>query len=325
MAFATYNDLNAEAMRLYGDQEYGAVYDLLTREGERFPDQAFTVLYLRSCMAARLGQNNQAIDLLRDAHNRGIWYGEQMMRATPSWQHLQGMPAFEEMVALFKADEKDAYVGPLMLVAEPGGGCTGERPCPALITLHGNGQNARLSLEGWSEVAGLGWLQASIQSSLVMAPDSFIWDDQEVVLGEIADHYAELTGKYDIDIDRVVLAGFSMGGETAVRAALLGTIPVAGFILLGPGGPTIDEPDLWLWLLQEARSAGRSLRGYVFLGENDDAVLPDAIRKLVVLLNENGIPCELEDVPRIRHEYPQDFAPRIARALAFILQPPEQA
>ena len=320
MPIATYNELYNEAIRLYGEQKYDEVYDLLTREGEHFPEEAFTVLYLRSCMAARVGRNDHAIELLREVHDKGLWYGEELMRQSPSWQPLQGLPEFEEMVAIFKESEKEAYVGPLMLVAEPEGGCNGERPCPAFLTLHGNGQNARRSLEGWNAVTAMGWLQASLQSSQLRSSDSFVWDDQETALQEVAAHYADLAGRYNIDLERVIIAGFSMGGETALRAALAGTIPVKGFVLLGPGGHTIDEPDEWLPLLEEARAAGRSLRGYVFLGEHDEAVIHDALRKLVAVLNEQGVPCQLEDIPGIAHEYPQDFAPRIARALDFIEQ-----
>ncbi len=271
-------------------------------------------------MAARIGRNDHAIDLLREAGSKGIWYGEAIMRQSPSWQPLQGLPAFEEMAALFKQREKEAYVGPIMLVEEPVGGCSPDKPCPTLLTLHGNGGNARLSLQGWRGASEMGWLQASLQSSLVRASDSFVWDDQDVVLPEIAAHYTDLSTRYNIDKDRVILAGFSMGGETALRATLSGAIPVEGFILLGPGGPTVDEPDQFLPMMQEAQSSGRSLRGYVFLGEQDDLIIHDAVRKLVILLNENNIPCHLESVPTIAHEYPDDFAPYIARAIAFIEQ-----
>lgn len=320
MPVDTFNQLNAEMTRLYGEQDYQGVYDLLTAEGERFPEEAFLVFYMRSCMAARMSRNELAVDLLREADTRGIWYGEQLMRQSPSWLPLQGYEPFEEMAALFKERERHAYVGPVMLVEEPNGGCDSENGCPAILTLHGNGGNGRASLRGWGAAKEMGWLHASLQSSLVRNSDSFIWDDQDVVLGEIAAHYEDLTGRYKVDKERVVIAGFSMGGETALRAALSGTIPVEGFILLGPGGPTVDEPEEFVPLMKESQAAGRSLRGYVFLGSRDDAVIHDAIRKLVTLLNENGVPCELEEVPGIAHEYPEDFGPRIERALAFVEQ-----
>lgn len=316
----TFDDFYAEVMQLYGDRKYAEVADLLAREGENYPDNAYMVLYLQSCMAARLGDNEQAITFLRDAHARGIWYGEATMRQSPSWANLQGNPGFEDMAAVFAQEAKTAYVGPHMRVTEPEGGCNGERACPAVLTLHGNGANGLASLRGWEPLAELGWLQASLQSSQVIATESFVWDDQEKAISEVAAHYADLLEKYNIDKSRVILAGFSMGGETALRAALLGTVPVEGFILLGPGGPGVDEPEGWLPLMEEARNAGRNLRGYVFLGEEDGSVDHDAIRKMVALLNENGIPCELEGVPGTAHEYPRDFAERIARAIAFVEQ-----
>jgi predicted esterase len=92
---------------------------------------------------------------------------------------------------------------------------------------------------------------------------------------------------------------------------------VKGFILLGPGGPTIDTPEEWLPLIKEG--AERNLRGYVLLGEEDAGVPHDAIRTLVDLLNANGIPCHLEMLPGLAHQYPPDTGPALSRALGFIL------
>ena len=57
----------------------------------------------------------------------------------------------------------------------------------------------------------------------------------------------------------------------------------------------------------------RGLRGYVFLGEQDDTVPHDEIRTIVSSLNDHGIPCELEMVPGIAHDYPEDFGLRLER------------
>ena len=53
----------------------------------------------------------------------------------------------------------------------------------------------------------------------------------------------------------------------------------------------------------------RGLRGYVFLGEQDDTVPHDEIRTIVSSLNDHGIPCELEMVPAIAHDYPARLRP----------------
>jgi predicted esterase len=313
----TFDEYYNEAMEHYGKGEFATVYDLITAGEAQYPDHAAEILYLRSCMAARTGENTLAMGLIREALDRGIWYGEGMMRRTPSWQHLQGLPEFEELVKECKAQEIAVDVGPQLMLSEPDGGCSPADPCPVLLALHGNGDNGQRALNGWRPVVEQGWLLAAAQSSQAGMTGFFIWDDQETALHELATHYATLRDKQSIDPERVVIAGFSMGGETALRAALLGAIPVRGFILLGPGGPTIDTPEEWLPLIAGAKERG--LRGYVFLGEKDNTIPQDEIRAIAASLNAHGIPCEVETVPAIAHEYPVDFGPMIKRALGFIL------
>jgi predicted esterase len=319
MTTRTYEALNDEVIAFYNDGAFDQAYDLLTREGEQFPEEAPQVLYLRSCLAARIGQPDLAIAILQDALDRGLWYGEHVLRASPSWQPLQGVPAFEHLVTISMARQEAARNAPRLFTQEPAGGCAADHPCPLLLALHGNGDNGRAALNGWRSAVEEGWLLAAVQSSQAGWSDAYIWDDQETALRELAEQYAVLSTQYAVDPGRALLAGFSMGGETALRAALGGTIPVRGFLLLGPGGPTIDTPDAWLPLI--AQGAARGLRGVIFMGEDDDTIPQDAIRTLVDLLNTHGIPCELEMLPGLRHAYPADFGPTVRRALAFVLPP----
>lgn len=316
MPAETYDQLNDRVMGLYQVQDFAGALDLLEREGEAFPEQAPNILYLRSCMAARLGRNEQSLALIRQALDRGIWYGEQVMRRSPSWEPLQGIPEFERLVDECKVLQDREVSGARLLVLEPGEGCSEAQPCPAVVALHGNMMNGETALEGWRPVTSRGWLLASVQSSQAGMSGAFVWDDADVALRDVAEQYSALTAGYSIDRDHVILAGFSLGGETALLAALKGTIPVEGFMLLGPGGQRVDEPESLLPLIEQASLRG--LRGYIFVGENDNLIEHDALHTLAGLLNEHGIPCGLEAVPGIRHEYPADFGPYIDRALAFL-------
>src|SRR5437868_4944763 len=96
----TFEEMNGEAMALYGEQRFGEVLELLDREGDAYPEQVWHVLYLRSCMAARIGQPERALQVLKEAVDRGYWYGENMMRQSPSWQGLQGVPEFERLAEI---------------------------------------------------------------------------------------------------------------------------------------------------------------------------------------------------------------------------------
>lgn len=312
MPIETYDDLFNTTMGLYHEQQYNAALELLTAEGERFPDHVSMVLYLRSCMAARAGLPEHALQILAEAVDRGFWYGAETMRQTPSWLELQGDPEFERLAEMCINRQTKAIAEPKMFTLAP----DTPGPHPLVLALHGNGDNGLHTLYGWNTLLDLDWMLAAPQSAQAETSDAFVWNDQAIALRQIVKQYQDLQTEYPIDAQRVVIAGFSMGGETALRMALTGPLPIKGFILLGPGGPTIDDPAEWLSAIKEAQ--GRRLRGYVLLGEKDDTVPHPQIRQLVELLNNHNIPCKLEVLPSLRHDYPKDARPIVERALAFI-------
>lgn len=315
MATRSYDSVYAQAMTLYGEQKYADVLDILTREGGNFPERAADIAYLRSCMAARIGKPEVAVAILEKALQHGHWYGEQMMRLTPSWQSLQGMPAFERVAAVCKERESAEHSESRVLVREPEGSIQGGQRYPLLIALHGNGDNATHTLSGWQAVASAGWLLGAIQSSQMSGSGSYGWFDVEQAIREIEGQYANLCEQYPIDTERVILAGFSMGSDLALQLALEGVIPARGFMLLGPGG-TIETTDVWLPFIEAGKARG--LRGYVMLGAEDVNVAQDDIRSLVALLNNHGVACGFEAIPDVGHGYPAEYAPMLRRALAFI-------
>ncbi len=314
MAIETYDALFNTTMSLYRDGQYTAALDLLTAEAHQFPEHTSMLFYLRSCMASRAGLPEHALEILAEAVSRGFWYGAETMRQTPSWLNLQGDPEFERLAEICIARQTAAVADPKIFILSP----DTEAVHPLVFALHGNGDNGLHTLYGWNALLDMDWMLAAPQSAQAESSDAFVWNDQSIALRQLVKQYQDLHQEYTIDQKRVVIAGFSMGGETALRLALIGPLPIKGFLLLGPGGPTIDDLEDWIPLLKEAR--GRKLRGYVLLGEKDDTVPHDHIRKLVELLNKHNIPCQLEVIPNLRHDYPADARPYFERALAFIEQ-----
>jgi predicted esterase len=311
-AFTSYETLFNTAMALYREQKYPEVLDLLTTEGQRFPEHASMILYLRSCMAARAGLPEHAIQILTEAVDRGFWYGAETMRQSPAWINLQGDPEFERLAAICIDRQVAAVQDPKIFTLAP----DSDDPLPVFFALHGNGDSGLNTLYGWNSVIDLGWLLVAPQSAQAESSDGYIWNDQPIALRQLVDQFTGLRQEYTIDEKRVIGAGFSMGGETVLRLALTGPVPMKGFLLLAPGGPTIDDAEEWLPEIRQAK--GRGLRGYVLIGENDDIVPQAQIRRLVDLLNKHGVPCQLEVVPGLRHEYPRNAEPLLQRALAFI-------
>lgn len=316
----SYQLLDARVMELYREQSYAEAFDLLTAEGSRYPGNEIDVSYLRSCLAARKGDHGLAVGILQQALEQGLWFGETLLRRSPSWQPLQGRPDFERVAAdcLERQRAEQAGRPPARYSALiPEGGTP---PYRGIIALHGNGENVRKALDGWRPAVDEGWLLAAIESAQIIQSDGYVWDDTEVALREIREQYAALAADHELSADHLVIAGFSMGGYTALRAALSGTIPARAFILLGPGGPDpgAEEPGSWLPLIQEVRARGVPLRGYLLAGQDDDVTQVETQRRLADFLTEQGVPCGFEALPGVAHAYPLDFRPVIQRALAFI-------
>ena len=97
----SYQVLDARVMELYREQNYAGAFDLLTAEGPRYPGHETDVSYMRSCLAARKGDYGLAVEILEQTLEQGSWFGEMLLRRSPSWQPLQGRPDFERVAAAY--------------------------------------------------------------------------------------------------------------------------------------------------------------------------------------------------------------------------------
>jgi predicted esterase len=313
---ATYEQFYNQAMAHHQAGEYETALALLTEEGGRFPNERTNIEYLRSCAAVRAGQTPLALEILQTLLSEGVWFSEHILRNSPSYAPLQGTPDFELLVKghLQLRGETAGESG--LQIAEPPEGT--DTPYPLLLAMHGNGSSARNEIPSWGTAAQQGWLVAVTQSSQMLwaGAQSSIWTDHETAAREIHAYYDQVSQEYSLDPTRLVLAGFSMGGEIALWLTLHGEFLARGFILVGPGGGDIDNPEAWRPLIESA--AGRGLRGVIFLGEADNTIPHDHIQTITDMLNKGGIPCRLIRMPDTRHEFPADFGERIAQALQWI-------
>jgi predicted esterase len=314
----TFSELLTQAAQFYQSGEYAEALDLITREAGRFPTEARRTFFWRVCLASLINETELALRLLEEAFAAGLWYPETQLREDPDLLPLQGLLRFEQLVAICRRRQAEAQAQavPTLTTLEPEGDCRDAlRPCPLLLALHGNNQNVESSIRYWRPAVSSGWLVALPQSSQASGPDIYAWNDRDWAVREIQAHYAALREQYAVDPNRVIVAGFSMGGELAIWLALSSAIQVRGFIAVGPGGPTMQVPDKWVPLVEAGR--GRGLRGYLIVGEQD-VFCCDGTQTLAALLGSQGIPCELEVHPDLGHDFPPEFEQSLTRALQFI-------
>lgn len=318
MPFQTYEEFNEKVMSRYQAQDYQRTFDLLDQEGSNFPEQAHQTHYLKACMAVRLERPDQAIALIEEAMQGAGWYGEELMRNSPSFAPLQGMPHFERLVELGKRRQQAAQGELNSLTLEPEGGCMGEQPCSLVLSLHGNAENGTISLNAWRSVVNRGRLLAALRSGQAIAGWQSVWTDVETSMQAVTEQYAKLMERYNIESSKTIIGGFSMGGEIALRTALQGTIPVQGFLLLAPSLPSMDELEGLLTIREQVDR--RRLRGYVMLGGDDLTISSEDVGAAVKRLNEGGIPTHLGVLPGVAHRYPPNFDEVITRGIDFIEQ-----
>lgn len=318
MEFLTFDALQSHLLALFQAEDYEAVRQLAADQISSFPEQFHILAYWQIIAATRQKEFPAALQVIRGLLERGFWYGENILLNSPSLQPLQDLPEFISLVeasrALRAQSEKESF--PLIILRQQGRCQKDGPPCPLMIALHTNGGTVRDSLDFWKPAAAEGWITAAPQSSQAMWKGAYVWDDHNLAANDIQRHFAALTRQYAIDEQRLILAGHSLGGETAIWLALSGEIPVQGFIAFGPAGQLTEDPQAWQELFQIA--AQRGLRGYIIFGEEDESIPQENIRLLVDLLNEAGIPTDLEAVPLAGHDYDPTYEDSLLRALEFI-------
>jgi len=314
-----FQELAEKIQQHFTDQTYAEGLTLASEKLPDYPEEYATINYWRICLAARLDNFAVANKILESTLASGIWYSDVLLRQSPSLTTIQENEEFERLAEIsLKLREADGGDLPL-LVARPQDACgPGEPGCPALLFLHGNMYTAQNNLQHWAPLSAKGWLAITPQSSQGMWTGSYIWSDYPSTWKEVQHHYTNLTGQYSVDDSQLVVGGFSMGGEMALLMALKGDLPAKGFILLGPGGPMLNQVKEWQPVIDRYRGTG--LRGVIWMGAADDTIPRENVHQLAEMLNTAGIPTRLETFEGLGHDYPPDFEQVANHALEFIFQ-----
>ncbi len=313
MSEAEFAPTRYQLLALYNQGAYVEALNLLEREGARFPQQGLMYHWMM-CLAARADEPDKALLAFREALDKGYWYPAALLRDDEDLQSLQGRPPFEEMVAvsLERAAKTESSSTPQLLVIPPAADAVS--PAPLLIGLHGNSQSAGLAAENWHPLQKRGWMLALPQSSQLLTPDAYMWNDFARGAGEVERLCGKLIGSRSVDSTRIILGGFSAGGGLAIQMAVAGTLKARGFLVIGP---YLRDLEVLTPFLQTARDRG--LRGYIIMGLQEPAEGQELMQRTAALLKDNGIPCEIEPHADLGHAFPEDFDATLQKALAFLL------
>jgi predicted esterase len=309
----TYNDLDKQLTDLYQQGKYAEAIQILEPQMEAYPEYKGQTYNFLMCLQALNGQPEAAIEAFRNAQQEGVWWVERVLREDEDLKSLQGREEFERLVETNNQVAKEALATsePGRLVIEPEE--PPARPYPLLIALHGRNSNAADAALYYGRLNLEGWLVVLPESSQMEGWGSHTWDDPQQAEEEVEAHYREILENYEIDVDKVVLSGFSQGAGLALLMGLESEIPARGAILIAPWWANVES------INQRAQSpAASDLRVYFITGGKDES--KERAQEILEALSEQEIPFEEENHPELGHEFPPDFTRSIERAFEYILK-----
>lgn len=306
-------------MHLIADGQYTPALESIVTQGHLYPEIAKIIITQHISLAANLGDIPQALQVMEQALSNGIYlpaaaFHQHADLEPPGFAVLIGNPIFERLRALHQARYREATdnAAPVLRCVPPDPPTT--EP-PLLIAYHGNTSNIELEADIYQHATRMGWLLAQPQSAQSWTSWGYVWGDMEVTERQVRSYWDIIQTQNVFNRKRIVTAGISKGGEIATWSIMTGIIPACGFVVVAPGGPFINDLEKLQALIKP--KAGSDLRGYLIVGDQDRWGF-DSTKQLASVLKGEGIQCELEICPGLEHEFPQDFAQKLEKALAFI-------
>lgn len=295
-----FKKFRSQVFALYNQQAYADALALIDDKGGAFPDFEDDVLFWHACLAGRMGDRSGVVAALRRAVERGHWYHERMLR-DPDLDLIRDSEEMAELQSVFQERYRKAQAEarPERQVWDPQG-----RPRGLLVALHGAGGSIRREGDYWRAAVELGWRVAVLQSSQVLGPGRYHWQDTEKAAEELRYHLAEIGGAAF-----TVLAGFSMGAGVAIRSALTRSVSAQGFLAVAPSLRMEQLAPL-------VNNGPPGLKGYIVVGTRDWFYGPAT--ELAETLQRAGLACKVEEHEGLDHDYPEEFAASLRRGLDFL-------
>lgn len=303
----TFQGLIDELFRLYPQGKYAEALESIEQQADRFPEQSARITFWRMCLLSLSGRVDDTISVFRQGLDAGLWWRNDVFN-DPDLNAVRDLPEFQRLIAESQKKNEEARTQierdyAFLVPDEPPSG-----KYPLLIALHGRNGNRHSNLTEWETARQKGWLVLSPQSTQALFPGSYCWDDPAQGIADLLFYQDQISQKYRIDFQRMIIAGFSQGSGTAIYTALKGNLPVRGFIGIGT----------WWTDPSEFAFEKKDVRGYFITGEKDHTL--DCAREIQDTLRRHGVQFLEEIHPELGHEFPPDFEGSFDQAIKFILE-----
>ena len=307
MAPMTFNELTNQMVTLYHQDRKEEALRLIEQQQDAFPEEAARLTFWRMCFLSLIGRADDTLSVFRQGLDAGLWWHQELFN-DPDLNAVRDLPEFQHLMEISQTQYEEAqgqierdYT--VLLPESPSSG-----KYPLLITLHGRNGNKASDLAQWELARQRGWLVLLAQSTQPVFQGAYHWDNPTRGLDDLLFYYEQVSQAYEIDRQRLLIAGFSQGSGMAIYTALRGAIPVSGFIGIGT----------WWADPNELPAERKNIRGYFITGEKDHTL--ERAREIQDVLREDHIQFAEEVHPSLGHEFSADFGASFDKAIDFIVQ-----
>ena len=312
MTWKNFTELDAHGQQLFDAAQYDTFIALYESELDHFPQHLPQMIYDLAYVCLIKGNRKRCIGYLSAGLERGYFF------ALPPWglfvQQLGQDKKFQKLLAYNQKLQGIARQSaqPQWVVQVPNG-FDPFQSYPLLLSLHGYRQNSQTMQRFWhAPCLQESFLHAYLQSSQVVDLQNYGWDDDQIAIQEITQMASEITDHYPVQLDKMLVGGFSQGGTLSIEIALTQALPVCGFIALCPARPDSLRPEA----LINMREMG--LKGVILTGEHDQA-LPKQ-QAMVREFEESRLPHLFTIAPDQGHWFPNDLPHQLDLAMQFLLE-----
>lgn len=309
-----FDDLRERVFALYAERRFEGIRVLLDGAVERFPSHRSAVTYWQACIDSLLGYPLQALQRLHRGAQEGLFWPENSLHTDPDLAAVRPLPAYEAMLDAVRRAAERANANrperPEVLIFAP----KGEPVRGLLIGLHMYARSAAESAHHWRSATQLGLVVVVPESTQVGGDGEPAWADAAVTGRDVRLAREEALDRFPEAAAATVIGGASQGGGRAAAIALTGQpFLCSGLVAVVSAYP--DLPDV----AAAARDAAvRGLRVYLLTGGKDTT--RDQVEHLHADLTAGGVETELDVVPGLGHEFPDDFPERLRRAVGVMLE-----
>ncbi len=299
----------------YGKCKYEKALDIARIAAEGFPDELSRTSYWRACLYSLLGRQQEAIEVLRSALAKGIWWSPRAMQLDADFDGIKDTKAFEEILEDCRFYEERARKNsiPEVLVITPNKYTRGHI-YPLLFSIHWHNGNPQEFSRLWRyNSAFSSFILAFPQSSQATGVNEYCWDDEEASHRDIQELYNRVLKGYAVDTGCIIAAGASQGGKLALDMALkYNNDTVKGFIVFIP---TLKEFESYIPYIKGA--AAKNIRGCIITGDQD--YYYSNVLTLNNCFKRFGLSCKLITLPGMGHFFPDDYEKKIKLAVDYIM------